>query len=689
MSSARRARALGAAVSGAVLAALVMGAPAAAHDERPPIYPDGTGSVPAYRTDGPALLVCKTDGADFARRIAAFPTDVRARNQALFAECRRSGYRHLQAAVNAVRRPGTRILVLPGLYQEEPSLGAPSAACASIDAPLSGDERYQVLSYEQQAACPHNQNLVAVIGKEHLQIEGTGAGPLDVVVDAQYRKLNAIRADRANGFYIRSVTTQRTTFNGVYILESDGFVIDRTVGRWNDEYAFLTFADDHGLYTDCEAYGNGDSGVYPGAASDINRSRGHDVDRYAIEVRRCHSHHNTLGYSGTAGDSVWAHDNRFVDNATGVATDSAFPHHPGMPQNHARFERNVIANNNADYYRHVRDGTCARDYADRGYEQGVVCPAVGLPVGTGVINPGGNYNLWRDNWVYGNRYAGFVTSWVPGFVRGDTSFNAQFDTSHHNRYLSNVLGRSPSGDLAPNGMDFWWDGQGLGSCWQAPTDAGSEPIPLPRCGADGMPATPVGRWLPEPARAMRMYVCADYLLTEARIPASCAWFGASGLARAEVRWTLSEAVVLGGVLLALCVRLTRRSRGGTVSAVVALAGLTVGVFGSAMEGTLVAPVGLAVLGLGWLGFGLALRAAGRAALGWLTVSLGVLALAGAVDRGIVMLPWVPIGPVWARIGLELVWVPWALVAVLRRQGDAVPKLEPGAPASDVAVPRAA
>jgi hypothetical protein len=135
MSSARRARALVAAVSGAVLAALVVAAPAAAHDERPPIYPDGTGSVPAYRTDGPALLVCKTDGADFARRIAAFPTDVRARNQALFAECRRSGYRHLQAAVNAVRRPGTRILVLPGLYQEEPSLGTPSAACASIDAP--------------------------------------------------------------------------------------------------------------------------------------------------------------------------------------------------------------------------------------------------------------------------------------------------------------------------------------------------------------------------------------------------------------------------------------------------------------------------------------------------------------------------------------------------------------------------
>jgi hypothetical protein len=647
-------------------AALPAGA-AAAHDERTPVYPDGTGSVPPYRGSGPELLVCKDDPAGFAERVADFPAALKARNVRLFAACLRDGFRHIQAAVDAVRLPGSRILVLPGVYQEEPSLAEPSGGCAVIDAPLSGNERYQVLSYEQQLACPHNQNLIAVIGKEDVQIEGTGAGPLDVVVDAQYRRLNAIRADRAHGFYLRNLTTQRTTFNGVYILETDGFVIDSAIGRWNDEYGFLTFADDHGLYTDCEAYGNGDSGVYPGAASDLNRDRGHDVDRYAIEIRRCHSHHNTLGYSGTAGDSVWAHDNRFVDNATGVATDSAFPDHPGMPQNHARFERNVIGDNNEDYYRFVRDGTCAKPYAERGYEQGVVCPAVGLPVGTGVINPGGNYNIWRDNRVYGNSYAGFVTSWVPGFVRGESGFAEQFDTSHHNRYVSNVLGRTESGADSPNGMDFWWDGQGVGSCWQPASDAGSEPLALPACGAAS-----VNRWLPEPARAMKLYVCSDYSLSEARLPGSCEWFGADGLERAEVRWTLGEALVLAAVVLLLWARFARRGRGGTAAAIVTLAGLAVGVFGTAYEGTLVAPIGLALLGLGWLGFGLALRQGGRPGLGWLTVALGVLALAGAVDRGIVMLPWVPFGPVWARILLELVWVPWALVAILRRGRNRAP-----------------
>src|SRR5881397_3311245 len=77
------------------------------------------------------------------------------------------------------------------------------------------------------------------------------------------------------------------------------------------------------------------------------------------------------------------HDNVFMRNATGVSTDSLFPEHPGLPQNHAKFERNVIADNNADYYAYVRDGTCNKPQIDRGYENGVVCPCVGIPTGTG------------------------------------------------------------------------------------------------------------------------------------------------------------------------------------------------------------------------------------------------------------------------------------------------------------------
>ncbi|MER7764395.1 right-handed parallel beta-helix repeat-containing protein, partial [Streptomyces sp. NPDC097619] len=356
----RPGRSQGAAVVTALLAllALLLAAPdARAHEERPVTFPDGSGSVPTYRTGEPDLLVCKTDRAAFGRRISGFPAPLRARNQTLFERCAKSGYRHLQQAVDAVDRPGMNIAVLPGLYEEEPSLPEPTGACASLKAP-SSSLGYQILSFAQQRQCPHNQNLVAILGKTDLQIEGTGASRLDVVFDAKYRKLNALRADESDGIYFRNLTAQRTTFNSLYILAGDGFVIDDVLTRWNDEYGFLTFASDHGLYKNCESYGNGDSGIYPGSASDINDGRGYDVPRHSIEIANCRSHHNMVGYSGTAGDSVWVHDSEFDHNMGGASMDSAFPGHPGLPQNHAKFERNLIHDNNQDYYRHVADGTC-------------------------------------------------------------------------------------------------------------------------------------------------------------------------------------------------------------------------------------------------------------------------------------------------------------------------------------------
>jgi hypothetical protein len=671
-------------------------ADALAHTEREVTFPDGTGSVPTYRANGSQLLVCKTDGADFEARIAGFRPAARERNLSLFQRCLDRGFRHVQEAVNAAGS-GTTILVLPGLYLEEPSLAAPTGQCADLDAPVAGSggsgkdandkhrATYQVLSFEQQVSCPHNQNLVAVLGKHDLQIEGTGQEPTDVVIDAGFHRLNGIRADRADGFYLRNLTVQRTTFNNVYVMETDGFTIDTVVARWSDEYGFLSFANDYGLFTNCEGYGAGDAAIYPGSASDINRDSGYEVDRYAIEITGCYAHHNLLGYSGTAGNSVWAHNNVFTDNAAGVAMDSAFQDHPGMPQNHARFERNIIGDNNQDYYRYVRDGTCAKPVAERGYEDGVVCPTVGLPVGTGVINPGGNYNLWRENWVYGHEYAGFVTSWVPGFVRGETGWSEQFDTSHHNRYLGNRMGRTPDGEDRPNRIDFWWDGQGRGSCWQNMDTVATEPLAMPACGGDGLPAgLPVTRFVAEPAKLLKLYVCAEYSRDDRLMPASCDWYGASGLGRLEVQVATGEAVLVGLLLLGLWWRQvrpagrSRRALAGVPLALagvplalagvpLALAGLVVGVAGTADEAGPLLPLGLGMFGAGAVLSGLAVRSAGRGAFGWLTVALGAFALLGAVDRGLTMLPYLPVPPSLVRILIEVVWVPWAAAALVERR----------------------
>jgi hypothetical protein len=456
-------------------------------------------------------------------------------------------------------------------------------------------------------------------------------------------------------------------------METDGFVLDHTVGRWNDEYGFLTFAVDHGLYTEAEGYGNGDSAFYPGAASNINKDRGYDVPRYAVEIRNSYGHDNMLGYSGTAGDSVWVHDSVFTHNSTGISTDSAFPNHPGMPQNHSKFERNVIADNNNDYYKYAKDGTCHKPYAERGYEKGVVCPVVGVPVGNGVINPGGNYNVWRDNYIYGNRLFGFVTSWVPGFVRNDTGFAQQFDTSNHNRYLDNHMGISDKGEARPNGTDYWWDGQGVDNCWTTAKDSvdvSSNIGVLPACGDDELPtALGMKRYLGEPLDVVKMYTCAQYSLQSDRMPVDCDWWGAYGakdFQRVEVRAAMAGAAVLILLFLLTWVRRLRSSPLGTFAMVAVIAGLVVGVYGTLRYDAALDAAGLGLTGLGWLALGLGLRRSGRRSLGVLSILIAVFALLGAIDRGIVPIPFIPAAPSMFRAVLELIWVPSALVSLFLR-----------------------
>ncbi|GAA1895586.1 hypothetical protein GCM10009716_02020 [Streptomyces sodiiphilus] len=659
------------------LAAVLLGAGTAlAHEERELEFPDGSGSVPEYREGEPDLLVCKTDPDDFAERIADFPEELRERNLELFDRCLREGYRHLQEAVDAVEEPGTSIAMLPGVYEEEPSRAEPSGECAALDAPWSrfGVTDYQIMTFEQHLQCPHNQNLVAVLGIEGLQIEGTGASPEDVVLDAGYTRLNALRADLANGVYLANFTAQRTLFNAVYVLATDGFVIDRLVGRWNEEYGFLTFASDHGLYTDCEAYGNGDSGIYPGSASDINAGvDSYDVDRYAIEITGCRSHHNMVGYSGTAGNSVWVHGNEFHHNQAGASMDSVFPDHPGLPQNHALFENNLIHTNNQNYYRYVKDGTCALPVADRGYEDGVVCPAVSMPPGTGIITAGGNWNLFRDNHVYGHQRTGFYLTSAPAFVRGENALGKQADTSHRNRYAGNVLGKSETGESRPNKLDVWWDGQGKDNCWQSDAAPSNPPV-LPECGEQaGVVSGGSHRLVGEPAKMAHQLVCAEYDIGSATVPGGCDWYGARGIERVEMQLALAVAVVLALVGGVLWWRHLRSSVPATVAAALGVAGLVLEIMGAtgSYAHTVVVPLALLLLGLWWLGTGAALRGThpGFAAV---TLLLGGVTLLDAVDKSVLLIPWLPLSPGWLRGLVGLVWVVWA-VAVAARRPQAAPE----------------
>ena len=69
-----------------------------------------------------------------------------------------------------------------------------------------------------------------------------------------------------------------------------------------------------------------------------------------------------------------------------------------------------------------------------------------------------------------------------------------------------------------------------------------------------------------------------------------------------------------------------------------MVGLGVGVLGTALETTPWTPIGLALFGAGLLGPAWTLRQRGRAGLAWVMVAISAIALLGAIDRVLTMLP---------------------------------------------------
>ena len=549
-----------------VLVALLAGllsagafSPASAHEERPASFPDGTGSRPSYLgLDNPRhRVVCRDDSAT---RIAAMQDGpLKRRNRELLGEC---GYHSIQTAINSIRHRRTSVYVLPGRYTERKwATRKRSDYCAhlktqstdplgvseyigSLSDPGTSDKPSDpiALSYPDQLRCRHNLNLIAIMGDHSprnksihcdsalcgTQVVGTGATQKAVLIDNRFSKLNGIRADRAGGVYFKNFTIQQAEFNALYVLETDGFAIDHVTARGNDEYGILAFASDHGLIQHTDDYFNGDSGIYPGSGSDLNADNtSFKATRYAIEIRYNRSHDNTLGYSGTAGNSIHAHHNEFYDNATGISTDSLFPGHPGLPQDHARWDHNVIRSNNRNWYTQFVDtGVCDKPMKERGYIDGTVCPVVPVPVGTGLLIAGGNYDSTDHNWIYDNWRNGTMQFWVPSPLRDEYDPTKLYDTSNHDHTFANHMGLTKSGKKRWNGLDHWWDDEGVGNCWEGNVSAYGEPttnftVPPASCADGGSVQSPGAS-----VKDAGFLSCAEYDRSDPtfKSPPGCTWF---------------------------------------------------------------------------------------------------------------------------------------------------------------------
>ena len=354
-----------------------------AHPERATEFPDASkGAVPKYSGhNAKPLIVCKKNSRKLDPQDRSRARSRRASAGSACGRYKKCRFRHIQSAVNRAKS-NDRIQVLPGVYKEEPSRRVPvdQAECAAMfEVPDDGDAK--VPNYEHQVKCPNSRNLIAIIGdslsdpdrecdqKCNLLLEGLGRKPEDVMVVGDRLKKDVIRADRADGFYLRNMWIEQGAFNDVDVVETNGFRLRHLVTPYGQNYGVLSFASDHGLYEHIEAFGNGDSGIYPGSGPE-----GH-CKRYGIEIRNVNSHHNVLGYSGTAGNGTFTHNSKFHHNNAGISDDSFASGHPGMPQDCSKWDTNAVYSNN-DELLHQRPRRVLQEHAVREAPQDDRLPAV-------------------------------------------------------------------------------------------------------------------------------------------------------------------------------------------------------------------------------------------------------------------------------------------------------------------------
>lgn len=432
----------------------------AANAYRPPAV---GGVYPGYRLAlaAPRLVVCAKDSES---RIDRLSPATRTLNEGLLAEC---SHHDLQKAVDAVWRRGTTIYVLPGRYRATAVsvVGDGTPGCARCD----------------------------------LQLEGTGDRAADVVLDGGFTRSGdwarrvGVYAERANGLYVRNLTAQHYSGAAFEINWTDGFILDNVTGRWNGSYGVTATGDDHGVIDGCTVTGNGTAGIATAPVATVGGTR------TTVEVRRCRSHGNLVGYVG--GDSVYVHDNDISGNAVGITGGG------GAGQRHGSFIANRVYDNNANPYGNVWSGRCAEPPRDR--DGDVLCPATAVPVGTGLVLSAGQQNTFAGNLIYDNWRAGASQL---GYARG-------------NRWMGNLMGIGPAGTAAPNGLDFWWDRTGERNCWQDNASSWgairSDPPALPDCAHPSGAGVGIPTW--QTISACASYVPASADRPKGVRPEGCPW----------------------------------------------------------------------------------------------------------------------------------------------------------------------
>ena len=282
----------------------------------------------------------------------------------------------------------------------------------------------------------------------NLQIEGSGVIPEDVLIDARHRlrasarpagqaaasyaKHVVMRTDRTDGFVVRNMLFKGALEHGFYTEETDGILLDKVKFFWDADYGHLSFTTDHNVIQNCEAFGSGDAGVYPGASPQTGDFREKELlpreaaqhDRALVRPARLDA--RVLGLDGQLGahdrePHLRQHRRHLERHALGARAI------PGFPADGMQIDHNYIYSNNLDLYGNNPP----------------VKPLVPMPIGTGIVWPGMNGGKVYDNYIFDNWRHGTLLAAVPDEVAGSPEGNVDPDVHCTNTTRRQHLVRQP------------------------------------------------------------------------------------------------------------------------------------------------------------------------------------------------------------------------------------------------------
>ena len=166
-----------------------------------------------------------------------------------------------------------------------------------------------------------------------------------------------------------------------------------------------------------------------------------------------------------------------------------------MPQDCSKWTDNEIHSNNVNYFEDANEAYCNSTPFEKRRKK-VVCPVFQVVVGTGFMFYGVNDNIIARNYIYDQHRNGIRQFAVP--AAGARRERPGEGLRHLARQPlhGQLPRRAARRHVDPNGLDVYWDEQGLRNCWEGNHDrarprADVRPASLPTC-ASGGSINPVG-----------------------------------------------------------------------------------------------------------------------------------------------------------------------------------------------------